>query len=276
MGFSLSKIWREAAKPVIGMIHLLPLPGSPRFGGDRRVIREAMMHDAAALSAGGVHGLMLENFGDAPFYPGPVPPHVVAEMAILADEVREEFKLPLGINVLRNDSLASLGVAQAAGADFIRVNVLTGARVTDQGLVQGNAHNLLRERRRLGADSIAIFADIQVKHSAPIGPEPTLDQEVGELIERGGADAVIVSGCVTGAETDPQELARVKAAAGATPVLVGSGVTPDRLDDLLSDADGFIVGSSFKRDGLFGSPIDSERVKTFMARVGQNGSGVPS
>ncbi len=234
------------------------------------------MHDAAALCAGGVHGLMLENYGDAPFHPGPVPPHVVADMAILAEEVREEFKLPLGINVLCNDSLASLGVAHAAGADFVRVNILIGARVTDQGLVHGNAHELLRERQRLGADSIAIFADIHVKHSTPIASEPTIEQEVIELIQRGGADAVIISGCVTETQTDPQELARVKAVAGPTPVVVGSGATPDQLETLMPDADAFIVGSWFKRNGETGSPIDSERVKAFVARVGQNGAGVAS
>src|SRR5690606_13240725 len=113
-------------------------------------------------------GLMLENFGDTPFYPRRVAAHTVAAMTAIAVEVRRQVDLPLGINVLRNDGLSALGIAAASGADFIRVNVLSGARVTDQGIVQGIAHDLLRERRWLGAESVKILADVNVKHSAPL------------------------------------------------------------------------------------------------------------
>ena len=163
-------------KPVIGMVHLLPLPGSPRFGGDVSAIREAALRDAQALAEGGVHGIMMENFGDVPFFPGHVPASVVAHVTTIAAEIRRRIDLPLGINVLRNDGQSALAVAHAVGADFIRVNVLSGARVTDQGIVQGIAHDLLRERSQLGATSVKILADVDVKHSAPLAPRPLVDE----------------------------------------------------------------------------------------------------
>jgi membrane complex biogenesis BtpA family protein len=142
--------WPRSRKVVIGMIHLLPLPGSPRYVADVKAAREAALRDAGALRDGGVHGLMIENFGDVPFYPARVPAYVVAHMTAIAAEVRSRVALPLGINVLRNDGLSALAVAQACGAEFIRVNVLCGARVADQGILQGIAHDLLRERSLLG------------------------------------------------------------------------------------------------------------------------------
>src|SRR5690242_19836277 len=126
-------LWSTDKKHVVGMLHLAPLPGSPLYTGQFEMIRERLLRDAEALAAGGVHGLMMENFGDVPFYPGRVPAHVVACMTALAAEVRRAVDLPLGINVLRNDGLSALAVAHAVGAQFIRVNVLCGARVADQG-----------------------------------------------------------------------------------------------------------------------------------------------
>ncbi len=255
----------SVSKPVIGMLHLLPLPGAPRYGGDVSAIRDAMLADAKALADGGAHALMLENFGDAPFYPGRVPACVITHMTALACEVRRRFDLPLGINVLRNDSRSALAVAHAAGAAFIRVNVLCGARVTDQGLIQGDAHDLLRERRQLGAESIKVLADVNVKHSAPLGVRP-VEVEVHDVVERGGADAVIVSGSGTGQSADLEELAAVKAAA-ATPVFVGSGVTAGTIETLWPHADGFIVGTALKRDGVTTHAVDPKRVSELMGRV---------
>src|SRR2546430_14170914 len=161
-------LWPAATEPVIGMLHLPPLPGSPAYdlAGGMAALREAVLRDADALAAGGIHALMLENFGDVPFYPGRVPAHTVAAMTALAADVRQRFpELPLGINVLRNDGQSALAIAAAVGAHFIRVNVLCGARVADQGLLQGIAHDLLRDRALLRAQHVKIFADIDVKHS---------------------------------------------------------------------------------------------------------------
>lgn len=261
--------WSDVAKPVIGMLHLPPLPGAPRFGGDVTLILDSALRDADALASGGVHALMLENYGDVPFYPGRVPAHVVARMTSVASAVRRAFPtLPLGINVLRNDGRSALAVAHAVGAQFIRVNVLCGARVTDQGVIEGIAHDLLRDRAALGAGAVRIFADVDVKHSAPLAARP-LEAEVSDTLHRGLADALIVSGSGTGQATDPSHVAAAKrAAGGAAPVFVGSGVSADTLAAYLPHADGFIIGSSFKRGGEAREPVDATRVREIMSLLG--------
>ncbi len=254
-----------APKPVVGMLHAPPLPGSPRYGGDLEAVRDAVLRDAEALVEGGVHGLLLENFGDAPFWPRRVPAAVVACMTALAVEVRRRFAVPLGINVLRNDGQSALAVAQAAEAQFIRVNVLCGARLTDQGLLEGIAAELLRERVQLGA-VVRILADVDVKHSAPLAPRP-IEEEAEEMLQRGGANGLIVSGSATGRPADLAQLRAVRAAAQGAPVLVGSGVTIGNAAECLSAADGLIAGSWLKRDGLAANPVDPQRVKSLMAVV---------
>ena len=252
-----------AAKPVIGMLHVPALPGSPANALTFEEVRAWVLEDAGALVSGGVHGLMLENFGDVPFYPGRVPPHTVAFLAVLAAEVKARFALPLGINVLRNDGTSAMAVAAATGAAFIRVNVFTGARLTDQGIIQGAAHRLLRYRRLL-ASAVLVLADVAVKHSAPLAAR-TLEEEVEETIGRGLADGIIVSGAATGKETRPEDLRAAKAAAGAAPVFAGSGADPGNVASLLAHADGIIAGTALKRDGRTTNPVDPARVRAFMA-----------
>ena len=258
----------DVAQPIIGMLHLLPLPGAPGFAGDIDAVRDRLLADLHALVEGGVHGVMIENFGDAPFHPRRVPAQTIAHVTALAARVRNATDLPIGINVLRNDGCAALAVAHAVDAQFIRVNILCGARVTDQGLMQGIAHRLIRRRAQLHAHDIAILADVNVKHSAPLAPIP-LDQEVHDLIHRGHADALIFSGTGTGTAADLAELQAVKHAADPTAVLLGSGVSADNLPDYRPHADGFIVGSSLKTDGLAASPVDPARVRALLAAAGR-------
>ncbi len=254
--------WAGVRHPVIGMLHLPPLPGAPGYRGEDGL--SAMLRDAEALVDGGCDGLMLENFGDAPFYPERVPAITIAAMTRIATAVLTHFPRPLGINVLRNDGLSALAIAAAVGARFIRVNVLCGARVTDQGVIQGIAHDLLRERRALNAESVKIFADVDVKHSAPLGRRP-LVEETHDLAQRGGADAIVVSGPATGKATSLTDLPEVAAASGNLPVFVGSGATLEILPRLLSVCHGLIVGTGFKRDGQVHAPVDAERVRAFVA-----------
>jgi membrane complex biogenesis BtpA family protein len=209
---------------------------------------------------------MLENFGDIPFYPGQVPTYVATHMTALAAEIRKRFDVPLGINILRNDGLTALSVAHAVGADFIRVNILCGARVTDQGVIQGIAHDLLRLRAALNATDIKIFADVDVKHSAPLASRPIAD-EVADTVDRGLADALIVSGAGTGKQTDVNKVKAVKAAAGDTPVFIGSGITAETIVNYESHADGFIVGTAFKEDGVPTNPVDLTRVEALFHRL---------
>ena len=249
------------------MLHVPALPGSPASAMSFADALSWVCRDADALQLGGVDGMILENFGDTPFFPKRVPAHTVAFMSVLAREVKKQVRLPLGLNVLRNDGIAAVAVAASSGAEFIRVNVYTGARVTDQGVLEGEAHRIQRYRRMLGSD-VKIFADVAVKHSAPLGKR-ALPEEVEEALYRGRADAVIVSGTGTGKPTDVEDVRLAKIAAGDHPVFVGSGVRIDGIATLVTHADGLIVGTSFKQGSAAANPVDAARVQTFMAHVNE-------
>jgi hypothetical protein len=260
---------KESAPRIIGMLHVPALPGSPQNDLSLNDIVDWVLKDADALAAGGVHALIIENFGDAPFYPRRVPPHTVAFMTAIGREVRRGFNLPLGVNILRNDAESAIAVASAMAAEFIRVNVHTGARVTDQGVIEGTAHETLRYRKLLDSD-VRIFADVDVKHSAPVAARG-LKVEVEELVSRGCADAVIVTGSATGQRTALDDLKTAKTGAGSAPVFAGSGVGAENIAEILNVADGVIVGTAFKRDGVTENPVDSDRVRVFMDAVRKHG-----
>lgn len=247
---------------IIGMLHLPALPGSPKNELGLTAILDWVLADVEALSRGGVDALMLENFGDAPFYPRRVPAHTVAYMTAIGREVKRASGLPMGINILRNDAESAIAVAAAVSAEFIRVNIHVGARLTDQGIIEGSAHQTLRYRKLLGAP-LRILADIDVKHSAPIAPRRMQD-EVEEVLSRGGADAVIVTGSATGKETAIEDLKQAKEVAGTAPVFAGSGVDEQNVAAVLKVADGAIVGTAFKRDGVTTNPVDPVRVAGLM------------
>jgi len=251
-------------RTVIGMVHLVPLPGSPRWAGSMRNVIAAALADARALIDGGVDALLVENFGDAPFTPGRVEPATVAAMSVVAAEIRREFpRTRLGLNVLKNDARAALGVAAAVSAEFIRVNVHAGAVLADQGVVQSDAYGTLRDRRLLGVD-VAILADVGGKHAVPLAPVET-EQVARDLVHRGLADALVVSGAATGQATPLGEVKRVRSAVPDVPLLIGSGVTTETAAELLSVADGLIVGTSVKRDGDVRQPVDRARVEKLVA-----------
>lgn len=258
-------LWPGVACPVIGVLHLPALPGSPGWSLQRDELADRVLQDAKALAEGGVDGILLENFNDKPFYRTRVPHHVVATMTALAVEVRRLWKGPLGINVLRNDARSALAIAAACQGNFIRVNVLAGAQLTDQGIIQGCAATLLRLRRWLNADSIHILADVRVKHAAPLA-ERGLAEEVQDLIDRAGADALLVTGSATGKPADPDMLQQLHRMRLPVRVLAASGVTPETVGQVCPACDGLIVGSYFK------SPeppyrVEAERVGRLVAAV---------
>ena len=222
------------------------------------------VRDAGALATAGFDAVLVENFGDAPFFKDAVPPETIAAMARAAEAVRAVLppSLAVGVNVLRNDARAAVAIAAAADLDFIRVNVLTGSVATDQGLVQGRAAEVLRARAHL-APRVRILADVCVKHARPLAPRP-LAEEVHDLVARGGADAVIVSGERTGGGVDPAHLEAVRAAAGDAPVLVGSGASARTVGALLAHADGVIVGTALKRGGHTTARVDPRRAAAFV------------
>jgi uncharacterized protein len=258
---NLSSIFKTD-RPVIGVVHLLPLPTSPRWGGSLKAVFDRAQQEAAALAAGGVDGLIIENFFDAPFAKTQVDPAVVSAMTLVVQRLNNLVTLPIGLNVLRNDGASALAIATCAGAQFIRVNVLTGVMATDQGLIEGDAHRLMRYRRELGSD-VKIFADVLVKHARPLST-PNLTTAVQETIDRGMADAVILSGWATGNPPAVEDLELAKAAAGNTPVLIGSGADWDNVGQLMGAADGVIVSSSLKRQGQIQNTIDPNRVGRFV------------
>lgn len=258
--------WFGRGKAAIGVVHVAPLPGSPRSALGFEAVRARALRDAATYLRGGIDGLIVENFGDAPFPRGASPPHVAAFLTRIAAEVKALAKSrPVGINVLRNDGCAALAVAAAADCDFVRINVLTGAAVTDQGLIESDAAAVLRYRKAIGAD-VRIFADFRVKHANALRVD-SLEVELDELIGRALADAVLVTGAATGQSPDPAEVEAIRAAAGGTPVLVASGATPGNVAALAPHADGFLVGTAMERGGRTGAPVDLARVRAFLARL---------
>lgn len=247
---------------LIGVVHLAALPGSPNFGGDLKPCLEAAASDARLLAEAGFDAVIVENFGDSPFYADNVPAVTVAAMTRAVSSVADAVELPVGVNVLRNDALAALSIAAATGAAFIRVNVLAGAMTTDQGLISGRAAEVMRLRSALKVD-VEVFADVMVKHAAP-PPGLTIEQATADTVERAMADAVIVSGDATGDEPELEQVRRVAGAAGATPVLLGSGVTEANVAGLLAVADGAIVGTALKVDGITTNPVDPRRAAAFV------------
>ena len=253
------KLFRSR-RPVIGMVHLQPLPGSPRARALSE-IRAAAIADARALARGGVDGILVENYGDAPFAAGSVEPQVVAVMAVIAAEVRREAALPVGINVLRNDARSALAVALASGASFIRVNVHVGAAETDQGHLDGRAFETLRYRKALGV-RIAIFADVFVKHARP-ADRVDLATAARDTAYRGGAEVLLVTGPETGSAPAAERLREVKQAVPDRPVLVASGLTPENVEGFAL-ADGYIIGSALERGGRAGNRVELSRVRAMV------------
>lgn len=245
---------------LIGVVHLPATPGAPRFAGDADAPLRRAVSDARALIGGGCDALIVENFGDAPFWKEHVPAETIASLALALDRVRALAKaVPVGVNVLRNDARAALGLCAATGAAFARINVHVGAMLTDQGLIEGRAAETLRERARL-CPSVALLCDVHVKHAQPLAAQP-IGEAARETRERGLADALIVSGTRTGDPPSAADLRAVREAASGSPLLVGSGLTVDNAAELLALADGAIVGTAFKHDGDVNAPVDPARVR---------------
>jgi membrane complex biogenesis BtpA family protein len=256
----------RTAKPIIGMVHCWPMPGAPGYTGyGVDTVVERALEDARALAEGGVDGLIVENMWDVPFRSGSrVAPESVAAHAVVARAVRDRVDLPLGINLVHNGGTALLGIAVAAGASFIRVCMFTGAGVWDAGQWdEGCAAELMRRRKDLGAEHVKIFADVDKKHSVRF---PGIDLQTHVSWTRFfGADALIVSGRMTGDAPDVAKVREAKALAGDRPVLVGSGTDERNVAAFLDAADGAIVGTSLKYGGECANPVDPERVRRLVA-----------
>lgn len=254
------------ARALIGMVHVGALPGTPR--ATQTV--EALIHDALqevrVLAEGGCDAILLENMHDVPYLRREVGPEIVAAMTAVASAVREATYLPCGVQVLAGANEAALAVALAAGFEFIRAEGFVFGHVADEGWMDACAGPLLRYRKQIGADHIAIWTDVKKKHSAHAATADVSLAETVKAAEFCGADAVIVTGEATGRETSPDDLAAARNAT-TLPVIVGSGVTADNAASMLKQADAVIVGSALKHDGHWAAAVDLARVQAVAAAV---------
>lgn len=261
---TLADIFRTP-KPIIGMVHCWPMPGAPGYTGyGMNTIIDHAKADTEALLAGGCDGVIVENMWDIPFRAGAhIPPESIAAHAVVAAAVRAECHLPMGINLVHNGGVALLAIAIAARAEFIRVCMFTGAGVWDAGSFdEGCAADLMRRRKELHAEDIKIIADVDKKHSVRF---PGIDLATHiEWTRFFGADALIISGRMTGDAPDLGKVREAKALAGDRPIIIGSGADDQNIGAFMTVADGVIVGTSIKRDGQIAEPVDAERVRRFI------------
>jgi len=248
-------------QPLIGMIHVRALPGTPFAGSSLDEVIDKAAEEAETLFDIGFDALCIENMHDRPYLLGEVGPEIVAAMTAVGIAVRSAApSAPLGVQILAGANTAALAVAMAVDAQFIRAENFVFAHVADEGLMPtASAASLLRERKRLGAEDIAIFADVKKKHSAHA---ITGDVSLGQTAHGAdffAADGLIVTGSATGAPASAADLIETKRGAPDLPVLVGSGATPDNIAEMFDHADGIIVGSSMKYDGVWSNEIDPAR-----------------
>ncbi|MGZ7041161.1 MAG: BtpA/SgcQ family protein, partial [Thermoanaerobaculia bacterium] len=244
---------RFGRRAVFGMVHLRALPGAPLFAGSFDAVIDAALADALAIVEGGCDGFAIENYGDKPFGKERVAAETVAAMTRVISEIRRAVHVPFGVNVLRNDAASALAIAAATGAAFIRINIHTGAMLTDQGVIEGRAAETLRLRARL-APGVAIFADHLVKHAVPLAAIDPV-QSAKDLRLRGLADAIIVTGAETGSAPDAERLRSIREEIDA-PLVVGSGLTQENAA-AFREADAGIVGTAIKREGDIDQPVDA-------------------
>jgi len=253
-------------KPIIGVIHVGALPGAPANTLPVSEIIAQAVHEAAIYRDCGVDGVIIENMHDTPYLRGSVGPEIVAAMAVVGAAVKTESRLPTGIQILAGANIEAMAVAHAANLDFIRAEAYAFAHVADEGVIQSSAAALLRYRQMIGADRVRVWADVKKKHSSHA---ITADVSLGgaaEAVEFMRADAVIVTGSVTGEAPKIADVEEAKAHCRA-PTLLGSGIDADNIADFYQAADGFIIGSYFKVDGHWANPVEAKRVRKLMTQV---------
>jgi len=259
------------SKALIGMIHIGPLPGSPRGGTGLDVpgrLAAAAADEAVVLADAGFDGLIIENMHDAPYVHGVHSPETVAMMTRVGLAVRNAaLWLPMGVQVLSGGNKEAIAVAVASGGSFIRCENFVFSHVADEGLLtKAEAGELLRYRKNIGATEIRVFADIKKKHASHAITADVSLADAAEAAQFFGADGVIVTGTATGKAVNLDDLKQTRAAT-PLPVWVGSGVRPDQLGNLWQSADALIVGSWIKEGGVWANPIDPKRARALVAEA---------
>jgi membrane complex biogenesis BtpA family protein len=253
-------------KPVIGVIHVGALPGTPQGTLSVAELAQQAKQEARIYRECGVDGIIIENMHDVPYLKGAVGPEIVAAMAIVGSEVKNESRLPVGVQILAGANIEAMAVAHAAGLDFIRAEGYAYAHVADEGIIEASAAKLLRYRKMIGAERVQVWADVKKKHSAhAITADVSLGQ-TAETVEFMGADCVIVTGSVTGEAPKVADVQEAKSHCHL-PVFLGSGISAENIEQFHNDADGFIIGTAFKVDGLWSNTVDPNRVTQFVKRL---------
>lgn len=253
----------SGSKPVIGVIHVGALPGTPRSSQTVPELVGTAKNEARLYRESGVDGVIIENMHDVPYLRGEVGPEIVAAMTAIAVEVKHECGLPVGVQLLAGANIEAMAVAHAAGLDFIRAEGYAYAHVADEGLIQASAAKLLRFRKMIGAERVQVWTDVKKKHAAHAITADVSLGETAETVEFMGADCVIVTGSATGKPPTLADVEEAKSHCGL-PVFLGSGITETNIAEFYDRADGFIIGSSLKIDGLWSNTIDPARVSRVM------------
>jgi uncharacterized protein len=252
-----------ATKPVVGVIHVGALPGTPRNAKSVSQLVDVARNEARLYREGGVDAVYIENMHDVPYLRGAVGPEIVAAMTLIGSEVKAQCGLPVGIQILAGANLEAMAVAHAASLDFIRAEGYAYAHVADEGLIQSSAAGLLRYRRMIGAEKVQVWTDVKKKHSAHAITADVSLGETAETVEFMGADCVIVTGSATGKSPMIADVLEAKSHCNL-PVVLGSGINKQNVKEFYNHADGFIVGSFFKVDGHWANAIDPTRINEFM------------
>lgn len=258
----------NANKAVIGVIHCKALPGSPGYEGESlQSLYEFALNEAKKYARGGVDGIIVENHGDIPFSkPEDIGPETIAAMSVMAHQVSRSISLPVGINFLANAAIPAISVAKACEGSFVRINQWANAYVANEGFIEGEAAKATRFRSWIRANNIKIFADVHVKHGAHAIVNDRSVPEMARDAEFFDADVLIATGQRTGDSTNTDEVISI-ASGTQLPVIIGSGVSHDNIEDLLSVSEGVIVASSLKEDGVWWTPVSEDKVKKFMQTV---------
>ena len=255
-------------KPVIGVVHVDALPGTPKYNGSVKQIIEKAKKEALLYKKNGIDVIAIENMHDVPYLKRTVGPEITAMMSILGHEVKKLTNLPCGIQILAGANIEALAAANSAGLDFIRAEGFVFVHIADEGLIESDAGKLLRYRKQIDAQNILIFTDVKKKHSSHSITSDVDIVETAKAAEFFLSDGLIVTGSTTGKEPDVNEVKNVKEVVNI-PVIIGSGTTINNIEKFYRNADAFIVGSHFKKDGIWKNEVDAGRVKAFIKKLNQ-------
>lgn len=261
----------KKGKPIIGMVHVKALPGTPKNILETSQIIDDAIKEAKIYQKAGINSIMIENMHDIPYLKGRVGHEISSVMTLIAYLIKQETNLPIGIQILAGANKEALATAKASNIDFIRAEGYVFAHTADEGIIEAQAGDLLRYRKQIDAESIVIFTDIKKKHSSHAITNDISLIDTAKAARFFLSDGVIITGDHTGSSASVDELKALKEVIDF-PIIVGSGVTAENVSNYLPISDGMIIGSYFKEDGYWENEISYERISSFMDIVNKGRS----